>query len=355
MRLPLFLSALICAIAAVPAWADEGEIPPEIYGNYAPAGDCAKQPRVTVSKGGVFLDTAAGKSGPLPVSVCYSCAGGARYEGIQRWVYVKYGKDKWGGDNMPVILMFNAEEKKGSVLVEHDNTLKTPIGAAMGQVVQARSLRICRAGAGAGAAPVAPAPAAKMPPAAGKPVTPPLTAAPASPAQGLAGALGALLRPATLPANSFYDWRQLETAPFVTWAALPPQMLDKPMSNGEFFRRAGIATVKGQQIKVLAGGARTMVMNLYFRNDGPAVGEAALLSALREKGHAVVPVRCAKLRTMPAPKWYRLSGPGRQPALLWFAPARGQQQPWEGMSLQLDGKLPPMTPQEAAVYTDRCQ
>ncbi|MGG2007479.1 hypothetical protein [Novosphingobium resinovorum] len=65
------------------------------------------QPRVIASPAGVFLETAAGKAGPLPVDVCYSCAGGARYEGIQVWVMVKYGKDKWGGDNMPVTMMFN--------------------------------------------------------------------------------------------------------------------------------------------------------------------------------------------------------------------------------------------------------
>ncbi|PZU59761.1 MAG: hypothetical protein DI547_04545 [Sphingobium sp.] len=355
MRRVRGIVALVLAALAAPAGAQDPDIPAEIYGNYAPGGDCAQQPRVTVGKSGVLLDTAAGKSGPLPVSVCYSCAGGAQYEGMQRWVYVKYGKDKWGGDNMPVILMFNAEEKHGALLVEHDDTLKTPLGAAMTQLVRARALKICKAGASVAPA-SAPAVAATSPRPANPAVTPGgrVPAVAVSPVKGLASIFGALLRPGTSPANSYYDWRYIETAPFIAWAALPPQMLDKPMSNGEYFRRAGIATIARQQFKVLAGGARTMVMNLYFRNDGAPVGEAALLSALREAGYAAAPIRCAKAKGFPIPTWYRLSGPGKLPATMWVAPARGGQQPWEGFSLQLDGKLAPMSPQEAAVYTDRC-
>lgn len=330
-----------------PAWADDLSIPDEIYGSYAPGGDCSRQPRVTVGKEGLFLDTAAGKSGPLPVSVCYSCAGGARYEGIQRWIYVKYGKDKWGGDNMPVTFMFNHGEKKGAMEVVHDDTLKTPLGAAMNQAVQAKAYRICRPGTVATAA------------AAARPILPgatPGTRAPVAttPVKGLAMAIGALLRPASLPANSFYDWRWLETVPAISWATLPPQMLDKPMSNGELFRRSGTASVGGQTIKVLAGGARTMVMNLYFRNDGPPLGEDALLTALREGGYAVTRMRCGKAKTMPVPTWYRLSGSGKQAGILWIAPSRGAQQPWEGFSLRLDGVLPPLTARETPVYTDRC-
>ncbi|RYM05721.1 hypothetical protein [Sphingobium cupriresistens] len=173
-------------------------------------------------------------------------------------------------------------------------------------------------------------------------------------AKGFATALGALLRPSSLPSNGFYDWRALEVVPSVTWAALPPEMLDKPMSNGEYFRRSGTITLEGQSMKVLAGGARTMVTNLYFRNDGPPLGEAALLAALRDAGYQVAPVRCTKMKIAGAPTWYRLSGVSKQTATLWIAPARGGQQPWEGFSLQLDGKLPPLTPREAAVYTDRC-
>jgi hypothetical protein len=328
-------------LVAFPAAAEGPPIPDEIYGSYAPGGNCAALPRVTVNSGGIFLDTAVGKSGPLPVSVCYSCAGGARYEGIQRWAYVKYGKDKWGGDNSPVIFMFNADERKGIMQVTHDDTLKTPLGGPMNAVVRARSFRVCAPGTVSSAL--------------AKPVTAgALPAGALTPAKGFAATLGALLRPASMPTNSFYDWRTLEAAPSVTWAALPPEMLDKPMSNGEYFRRSGTISLSGQTVKVLAGGARTMVTNLYFRNDGPPIGEVTLLLALRDAGFQVTPARCTKVKMAGAPTWYRLSGPARQTAMLWIAPARGTQQPWEGYGLRLDGELPPLTPKEAVVYTNSC-
>jgi len=355
----LFVLSLPVLLFAAPVLAQQEVPPPEIHGSYAPAGDCARQPRVTVNKGGVFLDTASGKSGPLPVSICYSCAGGARYDGIQIWVYVKYGKDEWGGDSMPVILMFNADEHRGALQVEHDATVKTPLGGPMASLVQARELRQCKAGVqlppaqGASAGASSAGAATKPAPAAPRAAVPARPLA-ATPAKGFAATLGALLRPATLPANSFYDWRELEKASLVTWAALPPQMLDKPMSGGDYFRRAGIASLAGQQVKVLAGGARTMVMNLYFRNDGPPMGEAVVLGALREAGYGVTLARCGKLKGAVVPQWYRLTAPGRQAGILWLAPSRGTAQPWEGFSLRLDGQLPPLTTQEAAVYTDRC-
>ncbi|MPT46943.1 MAG: hypothetical protein E2598_00795 [Sphingobium sp.] len=145
MNRKTLLTVSLACMGTIPAFANEPPVPKELYGSYAPAGDCTKQPKVSVRKEGVFIDSSAGKSGPLPVSVCYSCAGGARYEGIEIWVYVKYGKDKWGGDNMPVTLMFNAGEKRGALEITHDDTLRTPLGAPMTQLVKAKTLRQCRA------------------------------------------------------------------------------------------------------------------------------------------------------------------------------------------------------------------
>lgn len=342
--------AIAALLGAVPPAGAQEAVPEEIYGRYAPGGDCARQPRIEAGKAGVFIETAAGRSGPLPVMVCYSCAGGARYEGIQRWIYVKYGKDKWGGDNMPVTFMFNAEERRGAVEIAHDDTLKTPLGAAMTEVVRARTMRQCTSttkaapSAAKAAKPATPASAAAT-----KPVTTART-----PAAGLAATFGALMKPGDYPANSYYDWRFIETAPFVTWAALPPEMLDKPMASGEYFRRAGTATVAGQPVKVLAGGARTMVMNLYFKNEGKPIATPALLAALTDAGYTAKLARCPKTSGLAAPVWYRLSGPDRKPAFLWVAEARGTRQPWQGFSLILDETLKPLTAREAVVYTDRC-
>ncbi|MCW5760139.1 MAG: hypothetical protein KIS90_10265, partial [Phenylobacterium sp.] len=175
-----------------------------------------------------------------------------------------------------------------------------------------------------------------------------------TPAAGFAAAIGALMQPATAPEGSYYDWRHIERAPNVTWAALPPDMLDKPLADGHYFRRNGVLSVGGQSLKVMAAGGRSMIFNHYFKNEGRALGEEAVVAALRASGLTVTPARCPISRAMAAPTWYRLGGGGKRAALLWIAPPRGPSSPWEGFNLSLDATLKPLTPQERAVYTDRC-
>ncbi|MFN3514960.1 MAG: hypothetical protein ACK41C_18075 [Phenylobacterium sp.] len=343
------LAALALFAVAGPAGAQALKVSPEVHGTYAPAGDCTKLPRVLVDAGGIRVETATGRTGPLAHDVCYSCAGGAQYSGIQQWAYFKYGKDRWGGDYMPVVMMFNADEIAGRMQVELDNPQNTPLGAAMTEVARAKSFRRCQAGA----APARPAPAPSSQPPPKASAAPPPAAA-RSPADEFAGLLTSLMHPASEPANTFPDWRDLEAARPVRWAALPPESLDRPMEGRFYFRRAGTAQVGGRPVKILAGGARTMVFLLYFRNDGAPFGEEAVVAALRKQGLSVVKARCTINRSAPAPQWYRLSGGGKHQAMLWIAPARGGAQPWEGFNLNLEGQLDPMTPAERAVYTDRC-
>lgn len=129
------------------AFAADLELPPDVYGTYALGGDCAKQPRVIVNKVGVHIDTAAGKRGPLPVMISYTFVGGARYSGIQTWALVKHGgKNRWGEDNKPVILTFNAGEKRGALTAEREDPGKERpvlLDGPLASVVQAGRLRLC--------------------------------------------------------------------------------------------------------------------------------------------------------------------------------------------------------------------
>jgi hypothetical protein len=130
------------------AFAADVELPPDIYGNYAPGGDCAKQPRIIVSKAGVHLDTEAGKRGPLPIMVSYTFVGGARYSGIQTWALVKHGgKNRWGDDNTPVILTFNAGEKPGALTAEREDPgQERPVAldGPLSSITQTGHFRLCR-------------------------------------------------------------------------------------------------------------------------------------------------------------------------------------------------------------------
>ncbi len=130
------------------AFAAELGLPPDVYGRYAPGGDCMKQPRITVNKDGIHLDTAQGKRSPLPVMVSYTFVGGARYSGIQTWALVKHGgKNRWGDDNTPVILTFNAGEKPGALTAEREEPgQERPVAldGPLSSITQTGHFRLCR-------------------------------------------------------------------------------------------------------------------------------------------------------------------------------------------------------------------
>ena len=339
-------AAIMLAMVVASKAVAEPQLSPEVYGSYAPGGDCAKLPRIDVGSTGVHLDTPVGKRGPLSIMVSYTWIGGATYDGIQSWALVKHGgKDRWGDDHRPVVLTFNAGERRGVLTAERTgsgNERPVSLDGPLSSIVQTSTFRLCRStpSATGEALPQARSPAA--------------TAVARTPAAGFAATVGALMQPATAPQGSYYDWRFVDRAPNITWAALPPDMLEKPLADGHYFRRNGVVSLGGQSLKVMAAGARTMIFNHYFKNEGRALGEDAVVAALRASGLTVTPARCPISRAMGAPTWYRLSGSGKRTALLWVAPPRGPSSPWEGFNLSLDATLKPLTAQERAVYTDRC-
>jgi hypothetical protein len=130
------------------AFAVDVALPPDVYGTYAPSSDCAMQPRIIVSKTGVYLDTAVGARGSLPIMVSYTFIGGARYSGIHVWALVKHGgKNRWGDDNTPVILTFNAGEKPGVLSAERENSgneRPVVLDGPLSSVVQQSVFRRCK-------------------------------------------------------------------------------------------------------------------------------------------------------------------------------------------------------------------
>ena len=346
--MPAIVAAAFSWSAALSA---QVQLPQDVYGSYAPAGDCRNKPYIIVNQTGVHLDTLTGKRGPLTITVSYTWIGGATYDGIQTWALVHHGgKDRWGEDHRPVILTFNAKERRGVLTVERTgagNERPVSLDGPLSSIVKASSFERCKTGA-----------VIMQPPATTAAKTQPAAGAPAKISQSAASdfvsVVKALMQPVSVPEYSYYDWRFIEKAPHVKWAALPPEMLDKPLTDGHFFRRNGLVTAGGQQIKVMAAGARSMVFNHYFKNEGKALGETAVISALRSSGMTVTTARCAINKNMQAPTWYRISGSGKRTALLWIAQPRGAGSPWEGFNLSLDASLKPLTAQESKVYTDRC-
>jgi hypothetical protein len=315
------------------SYAAKAPMPEELYGQYAPQGICSKEPVVTVSKKGVSIQYQGQKSDPLNVDICYSCAGGAQYNGIQRWVSVKEGKDRWGGTS-PVTLMFNANEQKGRLEVTNPGALVVPVSIPLNAVVNASPLQLCTQN-----------------PQATSISTQDTTS---NAATIFAKNLIQLMSPFSVPRDSFYDWRYLEKAPDIHWASLPPTMLDKPMSDHYYFQRKGLINVGSQPISIVAAGTHEMVMAFYILNQTAPLGESVVLSALQSAGASITTARCPLQANTSVPKWYRITAKSKHPAFLWIAPARGKAQPWEGFQFLLESTLPPMSSDERKVYSEKC-
>jgi len=103
------------------------EVPKDLAGRYAPRGDCTREPRLIVDSQGITVQSGGKQSKLAPVDVCLTCAGGTRYEGIEVWI----GPNTKGGDQ-PFVFRFNANEKRGTVLIEQlDRRALPPIVGTM--------------------------------------------------------------------------------------------------------------------------------------------------------------------------------------------------------------------------------
>jgi hypothetical protein len=174
-----------------------------------------------------------------------------------------------------------------------------------------------------------------------------------APQDAFARAVAAIMLPASAH-HGFNDWGYLDSVKQVRWEPLPPNMLNDGLPDGAYFTRKGVMDADEGLVNVTATGVRTMVMNVYFRIHGAAMGEATALAALNRAGFALELTRCP-IQASPAAgaKWWRLKGPGKQPA--WFhSKTRCDGATCEGYALLLGETLASMTPQEQRLYTDQC-
>src|SRR5213080_4151780 len=86
-------------------------------------------------------------------------------------------------------------------------------------------------------------------------------------------------------------WKDLDAVEQIRWQPLPPTMLSTPLPGGAMFSRDGVATIAGRRVAVKAAGTRSTVTNVYFRNQGEAIGEDTVLAALTHRGLALQPAR----------------------------------------------------------------
>lgn len=87
----------------------------DLHGRYAPAGDCKRQPQIVVDADGMTFEVTAAKVRVTNPEFAASFFGGASdsYEGISK-VFFPFRNNQ---DGYPIIMMFNADEKKGVLTI----------------------------------------------------------------------------------------------------------------------------------------------------------------------------------------------------------------------------------------------
>lgn len=149
------------------------------------------------------------------------------------------------------------------------------------------------------------------------------------------------------------DWEGIEKLPGTQWVALPATSLKHCLPNGDCYALQGTATIGGRTLAVVATGARTMVMNLLFRNTAVPIGEGAILAALKQAGLSADLARCPVKSGVGGTNWYRLKGANLPPSHLSIQTVGGAR-PSEGFVLSQGEELPALQPNQLALYTEQC-
>ena len=84
----------------------------DLFGRYAPAGDCKRQPQIVVDVTG-FTFEIAGKSEKVTNPEFAASYGAHDYDGIAKWFF-PYRK----GDGYPILMTFNGDEKQGTLAID---------------------------------------------------------------------------------------------------------------------------------------------------------------------------------------------------------------------------------------------
>jgi hypothetical protein len=177
---------------------------------------------------------------------------------------------------------------------------------------------------------------------------------PIAPAQSTGGTETAIATIARIFLSPSYntDWSGLEKLPGIKWAALPPTALQNCLPDGGCFARQGTAILGGKNLSVLATGARTIVTHLYLRNAGPAIGEASVLSAVKQAGFSAELARCPVPGTIGGTNWYRLKASGSEGYLAAQTSCNGK--PCEGFTFTMGKDLPPLQANQLRLYSEQC-
>jgi hypothetical protein len=187
----------------------------------------------------------------------------------------------------------------------------------------------------------------------GRPV-PAAANAPQTGQAGIVAVIEALLRPTGAPGR--LPWRA--PLPAIEWKPAGPQKFSR--SEWSF----GGADANPQ---LLEGNFRTPTTEMGVTATGDARGASrfyleggghlprdAVFSALRRDGYTITALICGKPYTKMSENWFRISAPGRQPAILSRSMSVSTGEPTENYAVRLDNVPPSVQPGQRAANGGSC-
>lgn len=132
--------ALLAALAATAVSAEvnrQDPAPKDLWGVYAPGGDCKREPRVRLDGEGLAVLRGGGIEPQTPLEMCRTCVGGHQYEGIEVWL-----SPQVRGVHA-AHFRFNADEKRGVLLI--DDSGEGVMGPTLKAVMAAAPFKRCAA------------------------------------------------------------------------------------------------------------------------------------------------------------------------------------------------------------------
>lgn len=115
------IAIAICLGSMIPAAAGAVEVEnleglDDVFGRYAPGGDCQRTPRIVVDRSGIAFEGLAGDPARVTTVEYAASYGGNYYQGISKWIFPFRSSD-----GFPILMAFHADEKRGALAITpHD-------------------------------------------------------------------------------------------------------------------------------------------------------------------------------------------------------------------------------------------
>jgi hypothetical protein len=172
---------------------------------------------------------------------------------------------------------------------------------------------------------------------------------------GIAAVIEALLRPVGAAAS--IPWASLSSLPAITWPKLTPMKMSNPWTDGgvdlnPLLLEGEFKTATTRMTAIATGDARAA--NHFSLMDGGNLPRGAVFDGLIRDGYAIAALRCGKPYTQMTDSFYRISGPGKQAAILYRKVSVDGGKTSETYGLRLDNVLPQIVPGQTPPVGGRC-